>query len=153
MIKVFISDRYLARSNVDRVLALCQSVLLVALFVFAMNGTLGIVNAHLPANWTAGGWRQGYVLHFVMLLVALGFIGILKPFIGSRFGLCWPKGETYIWPALWVGVLFGLLMLVVDYTPELLHHQAPKGPYGTELTNMVPWLAMQGIFVGISEEI
>ena len=150
---LYVSNLHQARTTKDRVVAVLQTVLLYALYVAASKGLLATMNGYLPPSWSAGGWRSGYVGHLAILLVALALIGVLTPFIGSRFGLGWPKGPTLLGPALGFGALFGLLMLVVDYGPALWHHQAPRGPYGTALSNMLPWLAMQGIFVGISEEI
>jgi membrane protease YdiL (CAAX protease family) len=107
----------------------------------------------LSGSWMKHSWGGGYVMHFAMLAVALALIAIIKPGFDGNFGLTWPRGRSYIWTGIWIGALGGLLMLAVDHYPELLAHRPPHGPYSTKLDNMLPWLLMQGIFVGISEEI
>jgi membrane protease YdiL (CAAX protease family) len=132
---------------------LAQFAVLVALTWLSIFGLIDLAVRDLPAGWVKPGWPYGYATHAVQLLVALGFIAILKPSFRGNFGLGIPKARHYLWQALWIGALFGPLMLVVDYYPDLLHRRAPPGPYSLTPGNMAPWLLMQGIFVGISEEI
>jgi membrane protease YdiL (CAAX protease family) len=44
-------------------------------------------------------------------------------------------------------------MLLVDNGPDIMAMRPPEGPYGLKMANILPWLVMQGAFVGISEEI
>jgi hypothetical protein len=94
-----------------------------------------------------------YVHHALQLGLALIAIAILKRFIQADFGLHWPRQRTYLLPALGWGVLFGVLMLLVDYTPQLLTGTAPKLDYPLTTGNVVGWLAFEGLYVGPTEEI
>lgn len=126
---------------------------LVAVQWFAQTGlTTAAVNM-LPASWTASGWPYGYVGHTLQLLVALALIAVLRPLPRFDPGFRWPKGYAYIGIALGVGVVGGVLMLLVDNGPDILGHRPPAGPYTPTIGNIVPWLMMQGVFVGITEEI
>ena len=67
-----------------------------------------------------------YMQHGFQLLVALIVIAILKfRFVPADYGLHWPRGKNYIWPAILWGTFFGVLMTVVDYAPHLLAHTKP----------------------------
>jgi membrane protease YdiL (CAAX protease family) len=148
-----IAQRQQAYGIFDISLALLRFIVLVLLAFFCLSGFLKIMAGVLPAHWLKPSWAFGYLTHGAMLLVALGFIAVLKSSSEMSFGLNWPKGKTYFWPALWIGGLGGLVMLVVDHYPDLLAHRSPAGPYSTALGNMIPWLIMQGTLVGVSEEI
>jgi membrane protease YdiL (CAAX protease family) len=111
------------------------------------------VTSRVPAHYIKTPWIYGYLSHACLLLIALGFMAVLKPFFGGNFGLQQPRpGKSYVWLAFWVGVCFGFLMLVVDYYPSLIRHSAPPGPYATNLWNVVQWLLMEGVVVGFTEE-
>lgn len=107
----------------------------------------------VPTAWKQFSWTYGYIGHFIQALVAVGLIVALRPWFPSTFGVALPRGPGYVGIAVLVGCILGPLMLVVDYWPELLAHRVPAGPYGIAMSNMLPWLAMQGIFVGFTEEI
>ncbi len=98
-------------------------------------------------------WKFGYVSHVAQIVAGLTIMAVLKPFFKSEFGLRLPKGKSYVWPAIWIGALFGPLMLIVDYWQVLIHHQPPTVPDGLTKTNVIAWLLMQGIFVGPTEEL
>ena len=60
------------------------------------------------------GWL--YMQHAFQLLLALIVIGVLKfRLVPADYGLHWPQGKSYIWPAILWGGFFGVLMTVVDY--------------------------------------
>jgi membrane protease YdiL (CAAX protease family) len=148
-----IDEHYQARDSGEVARALLQFVILVCVSFFCLTSFIKFAATLLPASWLKPAWAYGYVTHSAMLLVALAIITILKPHFRGDFGLHWPKGKSYLWPALWIGGLGGLLMLVVDHYPQVLTRHAPIGPYSTAPGNMIPWLIMQGTLVGISEEI
>jgi hypothetical protein len=68
------------------------------------------VGAYLP-------WL--YLQHAGQLIVALLVIAILKyRFVPADYGLHWPRGRTYVWPAILWGVFFGVLMTVWTTRPR-----------------------------------
>ncbi|CAD1788854.1 CPBP family intramembrane glutamic endopeptidase [Xanthomonas arboricola] len=107
----------------------------------------------LPPYLKEYSWASGYATHMAFITTALATIAVLWRYFPSDFGLTWPAGNSYVIPALVIGGAFGPLMLVVDYYPSLIAHSPPPGPYDTAPSNVAPWLVMQGIFVGISEEL
>jgi uncharacterized protein len=95
-----------------------------------------------------------YVQHGFQLLVALIVIAVLKfRMVPADYGLHWPHGKTYIWPAILWGTFFGVLMTVVDYAPELLAHTKPNPGFPLISANIWGWTFFEGIYVGPTEEI
>lgn len=90
--------------------------------------------------------------HAVMLLLALGIIRFLRRRRREDFGLVLPRGRSYVATAIILGLLFGIIMTVVDYAPEIVARVAPHDST-FQLTNVFGWLFYQGVFVGPTEEI
>jgi membrane protease YdiL (CAAX protease family) len=149
------TDRSTQATTVAQVaLALGQTLLLVLLQWGAAHALNEVAKIYLPQGFTAPGWRWGYTGHITMLLVALGIMAVLKPYFNGNFGLRMPTDRHYLWLALWVGLLAGLAVAVWDFYPDILSHHAPTGPtYDTHPDKAVPWFFMQGVFVGITEEL
>jgi len=132
---------------------LAEAAILVLLYVLCLKSALSFLISRIPSIWTQVSWRYGFLSHFALLLTALALIAILHPFFPGCFGLrLTRRGEGHVWPGLWVGAFFGILMLCVDHYPSLIHRTAPPGPYASNPGNVVPWLLMQGLVVGITEE-
>ena len=89
--------------------------------------------------------------HAVMLLLALGMIRLMRR-RREDFGLVLPRGRSYVATAVILGLLFGIIMAVVDYAPEIIARVAPHDST-FQLTNVFGWLFYQGAFVGPTEEI
>lgn len=98
-----------------------------------------------------------YVQHSIQLVLGLIAIAVLKfRFVHADFGLHWPRGRTYIGSALAIGVLFGVLMTLVDYAPEIIAHSfAHAGwPPGYPLGHGDVWRwIVFGAYAGPTEEI
>ena len=95
-----------------------------------------------------------YVQHAFQLLVALVVIAILKfRLVPADYGLHWPRGKSYIWPAILWGSFFGVLMTVVDYAPQLLAHTKPDPGFPLTPNNIWGWIFFEGVYVGPTEEI
>ena len=98
------------------------------------------------------GWL--YLQHAGQLLVALVCIGLLKyTRVPADYGLHWPRGDSYLRPAIAWGAFFGVLMTVVDYAPNIVAHTRPD--LGSAITpgNIRGWLFFEGVYVGPTEEI
>jgi membrane protease YdiL (CAAX protease family) len=95
-----------------------------------------------------------YVQHAGQLLVALVVIALLKyRDLPADYGLHWPREKTYILPAILWGVFFGVLMTVVDYTPQLVTGTKPDPGFPLTSGNLAGWLFFEGVYVGPTEEI
>ena len=95
-----------------------------------------------------------YMQHAGQLLVALLVIAILKyRFVPADYGLHLPRGKTYVWPAILWGVLFGVLMTVVDYAPRIIAHAAVVPHISQNPANFWGWMVFEGVYVGPTEEI
>ena len=108
---------------------------------------------HLPV---APGGNLGWLFlqHAGQLLVALIVIAVLKYRLApADYGLHWPRGKTYIWPAVLWGVFFGVLMAVVDYAPQIIAHTRPDPGFPLTPVNIWGWTFFEGIYVGPTEEI
>jgi len=95
-----------------------------------------------------------YMQHAGQLIVALLVIAILKYWlVPADYGLHWPRGKTYVWPAILWGVFFGVLMTVVDYAPQLIHHVGSHASAAVSPGSFWGWAFFEGIYVGPTEEI
>jgi membrane protease YdiL (CAAX protease family) len=95
-----------------------------------------------------------YMQHGFGLLAALPVIAILKfKLVPADYGLHWPRGRSYVWPAVLWGAVFGVLMTLVDYAPQLLAHTKPDPGFPLTPGNIWGWLIFEGVYVGPTEEI
>lgn len=98
------------------------------------------------------GWL--YMLHTGMLIVSLLIIAILKyRLVPADYGLHWPRGKTYIGPALAWGAFFGVLTMLIDYAPQIIAHtrsDPARAPSGAVLWARI---LFEGLYVGPTEEI
>jgi CAAX protease family protein len=94
-----------------------------------------------------------YLHHLFQLLLALIGIAIVRRIVPADYGLHWPPGKTYIGAAVLWGALFGVLMTVIDYAPQLLTRQTPMLDYELTAPNVWGWLIFEGVYVGPTEEI
>jgi membrane protease YdiL (CAAX protease family) len=95
-----------------------------------------------------------YIQHAFQLVLALIAIAVLKYWlVPADYGLHWPRGKTYIWPAIAWGVFFGALMTVVDYAPQLIAHTKPHLGFPLTPANIRGWTLFEGVYVGPTEEI
>ncbi|HTQ14242.1 MAG TPA: CPBP family intramembrane glutamic endopeptidase [Rhizomicrobium sp.] len=94
-----------------------------------------------------------YMQHAGQFVVALLVILVLKRLVPADYGLHRPRGKTYVLPAILWGVLFGVLMTVVDYAPQLIAHAKPDPGFPLTRGNVAGWLFFEGIYVGPTEEV
>jgi len=94
-----------------------------------------------------------YSQHAFQLVLALIGIAILKRLLPADYGLHAPPGKTYVRAAILWGLFFGVLMLVVDYAPQILAHARPPLDYKPTPVNVTGWLFFEGVYVGPTEEI
>jgi hypothetical protein len=78
-------------------------------------------------------WLGHYVDHAVMLVIALVLVAWLSKGRVSEYGLQWPKSKSYALAAAGWGALFGVLMTVVDYLPQILTHTPPPDQLSSRL--------------------
>ena len=95
-----------------------------------------------------------YAQHALQCLIALVLIAVLKFWlVPADYGLHWPRGRTYIWPAILWGAFFGVLMTVVDYAPNLIAHTRPDPGFPLTPANIGGWMFFESVYVGPTEEI
>jgi len=112
-----------------------------------------IVGFHLPVKPGGNlGWL--FLQHAGQLLIALIVIAALKYRLApADYGLHWPRGKTYVWPAVLWGVFFGVLMTIVDYAPQIISHTRPDPGFPLTPVNIWGWTFFEGVYVGPTEEI
>lgn len=86
------------------------------------------------------------------MLALIGIAIATRVLPKADFGLRWPPGRTYLGPAVFWGVAFGLIMLVADQWPALIHLQAPEVPETATAANIAGWIGFELLWVGICEE-
>jgi membrane protease YdiL (CAAX protease family) len=109
--------------------------------------------AHLPI---VPGFNPGwlYLQHGAQLGIALiAIAGLKRTVVPADYGLHWPRGKTYIWPAVLWGTLFGVVMTIVDYAPQIIAHTRPDPGFALTRSNLSAWVLFEGVYVGPTEEI
>jgi len=94
-----------------------------------------------------------YVHHAFQLLFALIAIVLIRRWRPFDAGLRWPPGRSYIGAALAWGALFGVIMTIVDYAPDLVARRAPDIGFPLTAANIAGWSFFEGVYVGPTEEI
>ena len=97
-------------------------------------------------------WLALYADHAVMLLIALVLMVLVSKRHLSEYGLQKPKSKSYVLTAIAWGGLFGVLMAIVDYLPDILA-RTPPGNFSLTSANIAGWLGFEAIFVGFGEEV
>lgn len=118
---------------------------------YAAYGVIRLLHLHVHPGANLS-WL--YIQHAGQLIVALLVIAALKyRFMPADYGLHWPRGKSYIGPALLWGIFFGLLMTVVDYAPQIFAHGGPHPAISSSRAEIWGWTFFEGLYVGPTEEI
>jgi hypothetical protein len=99
----------------------------------------------------ASPWMLYYFGHTGMLTAALVLIYLMSGGHFQKFGLRLPVAKSYVAASFSWGIVFGVIMTIVDYLPDLLRHTAPA--FSLSARNVVGWLSFEGLFAGTAEEI
>lgn len=95
-----------------------------------------------------------YIHHAFQLIVALIAIRLLQRVRPFDAGLRLPRpGERYLWSAIVWGLAFGVIMIVVDYAPDLWARRPPDPGFALTRGNIIGWTFFEGVYVGPTEEI
>lgn len=94
-----------------------------------------------------------YIQHFFQMVVALLAIALVRRWVPTDYGLHRPTGRTCYRQAWLWGAGFGLLMLLVDYAPQLIAGTKPTLDYPLPSSQAIGWLFFEGVWVGPTEEI
>lgn len=98
------------------------------------------------------GWL--YLQHTGMLIISLLAIAIFKyRLVPADYGLHWPRGKTYIGPALAWGVFFGVLTTLIDYAPQIIAHTKADPARAPAEAALWARILFEGVYVGPTEEI
>lgn len=129
--------------------ALALGVPMAGVILTAWTGRLLHLHMQFGANLS---WL--YIQHAGQFIVALLVIAILKyRIVPADYGLHWPRGKTYLWPAILWGVFFGVLMTVVDYAPQIFMHARIHSTAAASPASVWGWIFFEGVYVGPTEEI
>lgn len=104
-----------------------------------------------PETLRAYRWIRLYFHHFFQMALAIITILLLRG--GFRnYGFTFKSKDLYISPAIIVGVMFGIIMTLVDHLPAIISGNKIMG-YDLNTTNIIGWLSFEWVFAGLSEEI
>ena len=125
-------------------------LLFLALLADALSSSFGqrFFNA---SQMRSSPWMLYYVGHTGLLISTLILIYLMSRGHPGKFGLRLPVGTSYVPAALLWGLSFGLIMTLIDYLPNILHHAAPD--FSLSSRNVVGWLSFEGLYAGTVEEI
>jgi membrane protease YdiL (CAAX protease family) len=93
-----------------------------------------------------------YLQHAFQLLLSLVAIMLIKRHVPADYGLHLPRGRSYAGPALLLGAVFGIIMLLVDFAPNIMSGHPPALGYKLTPQHVAGWLLFAGIYVGPTEE-
>lgn len=105
----------------------------------------------IPETINSYRWAYLHLHHLIQMFLAM----ILMLLMGGgyrSYGFNLKSDNLYIWPAIFVGVLFGVIMTLVDHVPTIISGAQITG-WELTTTNVVGWLSFEWIFAGLSEEI
>lgn len=95
-----------------------------------------------------------YVQHGFQLLLALLAIVVLKFWlVPADYGLHWPRGKTYIVPAVLWGVIFATLVAAIGSWLDIALHVKSTQAFLITRNNVWGWAGFEGVYVGPTEEI
>jgi len=97
--------------------------------------------------------RWNYAQHTALLVLSIVAIAIAVRVVPTDYGLHGPDEKAYVLPSIIGGVIFGALLAVIDYAPQILAHTAPKLGYAIGSGKMLGWLGFNGLYAGLTEEV
>ena len=89
--------------------------------------------------------------HFMQMVVAIALMLVTGAGL-KHYGFELKSKNLYLIPAVIVGVLFGVIMTLVDHGPALITGNQIEG-YTLDATNVAGWLSFEWLLAGTSEEI
>jgi hypothetical protein len=101
-----------------------------------------------PAN----PWMRLFYEHAAQLLLTLLAIRAVKTTLPGDYGFRLPPKNSYVPSAIFFGLLFGGLMTLADYVPQIIAHKPPQGLFQLTPLNVGGWLSYKGLFVGLTDE-
>ena len=118
-------------------------------YIGALVAALALGSAPLhtspPLSWL-------YVQHALQLLIGLLLIALVKRWVPADYGLHWPRARTEFLPAVLWGALFGVIMTLVDYAPQLLARTHPDLGYPLTPGAVSGWMFFESVYVGPTED-
>jgi len=125
-----------------------------ALLVFFVTGFVNrVITIHLGMQRNmAMPWLAHYIDHVAMFAFSFALVAWLSKGRPSTYGVQLPKRKSYVLPAIAWGALFGILMTVVDYLPDILAHRPPE-QLSLTAGSVAGWLGFQFLWVGFGEEL
>jgi hypothetical protein len=130
-------------------------VILLAFGLWQLSGLLiDFASDHMRLPSVHGSkLAYSYMQEGVQFILALIAIAIARRVVPADYGLHLPRGKWYLAPAIYWGLIFGLVMTAIDFAPQILSHTAPKFDDALTRSNVFGWLFFQGVYSGIVEEV
>jgi hypothetical protein len=97
--------------------------------------------------------RWNYARNTVWLVLSVISIAIAVWVVPADYGLHRPAQKSYVLPSIVGGIVFGILLALVDYAPNIIAHTAPKLGYAIGSGKMLGWLGFNGLYAGLTEEV
>ena len=104
-----------------------------------------------PETLKAYRWIWLYFHHFFQMVLSIITIILLGGGF-KNYGFTLKSKNLYISPAIIIGVMFGIIMTLVDHLPTIISGSQITG-YALNTTNVIGWLSFEWVFAGLSEEI
>ena len=127
--------------------------LFIGLAIIAVSFTLAIIILrHVDAQLIPRLWPLVTIAEVFECGFALLGIAVARRFLkDATFGIRWPPGRTRVGLAVVWGVLFGIIMLIVDHSGDLMSGITP-GARAHTTVDIAGWLLFELLLVGLCEE-
>jgi uncharacterized protein len=127
--------------------------LFIGLAIIAVSFTLAmIILRHVDAQLIPRLWPLLTIAEAFECGFALLGIAVARRFLkDATFGIRWPPGRTRVGLAVVWGVLFGIIMLIVDQSGDLTSGITP-GARAHRAVDIAGWLLFELLLVGLCEE-
>jgi uncharacterized protein len=127
--------------------------LFIGLAIIGVSFTLAIIILRhvdaplIPRLWPVLTIAEAFEFGFALLGIA-----VARRFLkDATFGIRWPPGRTRVGLAVVWGVLFGIIMLIVDHSGDLMSG-VTLGPRAHTAVDIAGWLLFELLLVGLCEE-
>ena len=141
--------REIARTRVLPVAVVVALSLMIILLSEFLALALGRI--FCPATIETYPWIFLYLHHFFQMIFAIIIMLILGGGL-RNYGFTLESKNLYIFPAITVGIMFGVIMTLVDHLPTIIAGVKISG-YDLTPLNVMGWLSFEWVFAGLSEEI
>ncbi len=92
--------------------------------------------------------------YYNIILFAYAYFGIvlMRRRHPGAYGFRWPEGRSFVLGAIGVGLIFGCLLTLADFWPQVAYMRRLNQPYPLTPLNIGGWIVFDGLIMGTAKE-